>query len=613
MPPAVAPGTSIGHYRIEAVVGAGSMGDVYRGVDEDLQRKVAIKILSERHRDNRELRARFVREARAVAAISHLNVVQVFTTGQFDGRPYIAMEFLDGIDLGSSVAKDGPWGSLAAAAAIRDAASGLDAAARAGLIHRDVKPTNLVLLQDGTVKVTDFGLAKPLEASDEPALTALGVVVGTPDYIAPEQARGERIDHRVDIYALGGTLYFLLTAMPPFRTGTPAEDKYLKVVARHLRNPVPDARARNPGADAELAGLARSMMAKKAGERPSYAAIIGQLDDIARRLEHGGPGGRIRHPSAQPAPTDGSGGRTAPTPFVAGERRLGTGGDDDGRGGIDAGSAVDAAARRRATTDIPAPMAPQRTEQRAGERPDERAGERAGSVADDAPTRHRIPRSEPIIAQPEPPESGPSVIQPRLPRWLAITTVLAVLTFLVGLGLTLIGPRMLGFMPLTRGSAAPGPASTAVSTLAPAAPAEAPARAARAAPTPPAGMLLVNRPDGAPWFFVDARTVRHGDYAALFPQHVQALEQPSTEPVTGVSFDQAREYAQSKGKRLLTAAEWRAAAGVQGFEPAGALWEWVTDASGRREQHTTIHRRQGVATRGGANAGDVTFRLGMDP
>jgi hypothetical protein len=242
-----------------------------------------------------------------------------------------------------------------------------------------------------------------------------------------------------------------------------------------------------------------------------------------------------------------------------------------------------------------------------------RAEERAGSAADDAPTRPRMPRSEPISAQPEPPESSPSVIQPRLPRWLSITTVLAVLTFLVGLGLTLLGPRMLGFMPLTRGSAAPGPAPIAAATAAPAAPAEARARAAQDAPTPPEGMLLVTRPDGAPWFFVDARAVSRGDYAALFPQHVMAQDQPPAEPVTGISFDQALAFAQRKGKRLLSAAEWRAATRVQGFEPAAALWEWVTDAAGRREQHTTIHRRQGVATRGGANASDVTFRLGMNP
>jgi serine/threonine-protein kinase len=614
MPPAVAPGTSIGHYRIEAVVGAGSMGDVYRGVDVDLKRKVAIKILSERHRDNRELRARFVREARAVAAISHLNVVQVFTTGQFDGRPYIAMEFLDGIDLGSSVAKEGPWGSLAAAAAIRDAASGLEAAARAGLIHRDVKPTNLVLLQDGTVKVTDFGLAKPLEPSDEPALTALGVVVGTPDYIAPEQARGEHIDHRVDIYALGGTLYFLLTGMPPFRTGNPAEDKYLKVVARHLRNPVPDARKRNPGADAELASLARSMMAKKANERPAYTALIAQLDGIVRRLEPGGPGGRVRHPSAQPAPVDGSGGSTAPTPFVAGARRLGTG-DSDGRAGTGAGD-EDAASPRRATTDIPAPMAAAAPA---------RAGERPATAADDAPPRQRVQRSEAISAQPEPSQGDPSVIQPRMPRWLAITTVLAVLTFLVGLGLTVIGPRMLGLVPLTRGPAEPGPAATTASAKASgmaapagpasseAAPASAPVRAALAPPTPPPGMLLVTRRDGVPWFFVDASAVSRRDYAAQSPQRAPAQEQPQAEPVTGVSFDAALAFAQSKGKRLLTAEEWRAAERVQGFAPAGALWEWVADASGRRDQHTTIHPRQGVATRGGGNAGDVTFRLALDP
>ena len=144
----------------------------------------------------------------------------------------------------------------------------------AGLIHRDVKPSNLVRLSDGRVKVTDFGLAKPVDPGSEPALTAMGVVVGTPDYIAPEQARGEAIDERVDIYALGGTLYFLLTGVPPFRTGKPAEDKYLKVVARHLRNPAPDAADAQPGVDRELAELAQAMMAKKPAERPRYDELI---------------------------------------------------------------------------------------------------------------------------------------------------------------------------------------------------------------------------------------------------------------------------------------------------------------------------------------------------
>jgi hypothetical protein len=282
-----APGTALGAYRVDGVIGAGSMGDVFRGVDVGLSRKVAIKILSEKHKDSNELRARFTREGRAVAAIAHPNVVQVFATGMYEDRPYIAMELLEGTDLATLVDDDGPMTSVVAARALLDAARGLDAAAKAGLIHRDVKPSNLVRLNEGKVKVTDFGLAKPVDPGSEPALTALGVVVGTPDYIAPEQARGEKIDERVDIYALGGTLYFLVTGLPPFRTGNPAEDKYLKVVARHLKNPPPDARERAPGVDAELAELARAMMAKKPAERPDYPTLIARLEAIVQRLQDG--------------------------------------------------------------------------------------------------------------------------------------------------------------------------------------------------------------------------------------------------------------------------------------------------------------------------------------
>jgi serine/threonine protein kinase len=282
------PGTILGAYRVEGTLGAGSMGDVFKGIDTGLNRRVAIKILSEKHRDSPELRQRFVREGRAVAAISHPNVVQVFATGSFDERPYIAMELLDGTDLGSIVEQQkAPLSSIEAAHAILDAAQGLAAASKAGLIHRDVKPSNLVRLADGTVKVTDFGLAKPMEPGNEPSLTAMGVVVGTPDYIAPEQARGEPIDERVDIYALGGTLYFILTGVPPFRTGRPADDKYLKVVARHLRNPAPDARERNPSVDAELAELAKRMMAKKSADRPTYQELVQLVTGVLARLDPG--------------------------------------------------------------------------------------------------------------------------------------------------------------------------------------------------------------------------------------------------------------------------------------------------------------------------------------
>ena len=281
------PGTILGAYRVEGQLGAGSMGEVFKAVDTGLDRRVAIKLLSEKHRDSPELRKRFVREGRAVAAISHPNVVQVFATGSFDDRPYIAMELLDGVDLGTTIEKQGPLSSLEAAHVVLDAAQGLSAAAKAGLIHRDVKPSNLVRLADGRVKVTDFGLAKPVDPGSEPALTAMGVVVGTPDYIAPEQARGEPIDERVDLYALGGTLYYLLTGVPPFRTGRPADDKYLKVVARHLRNPAPDAMERNPQSDRELAQIALQLMAKKPAERPSYLELTQRLSAILARLDPG--------------------------------------------------------------------------------------------------------------------------------------------------------------------------------------------------------------------------------------------------------------------------------------------------------------------------------------
>ncbi|HUS66529.1 MAG TPA: protein kinase [Kofleriaceae bacterium] len=316
MPIELTAGTIVDRYRVMGAIGAGSMGDVVKAVDVDLNRQVALKILSERHRDNQELRARFVREGRAVAAIQHANVVQVFTTGQFDGRPYIAMELLDGVDLGSVVKQHGVMSSVQAARAALDAARGLEAAANAGLIHRDVKPSNLVLLRNGVVKVTDFGLAKPLDPASEPALTAMGVVVGTPDYIAPEQARGEEIDSRVDIYALGGTIYYLTAGDPPFRTGNPQEDKYLKVVARHLKDPPPDARAKNPTIDAELATVALRMMSKKPKERPGYQEVIATLSGIVERLQHGGAASSPQMAAASSAPAT-----VDPTPFVGGARR----------------------------------------------------------------------------------------------------------------------------------------------------------------------------------------------------------------------------------------------------------------------------------------------------
>ena len=509
------PGTILGAYRVDGTIGSGSMGEVFRGIDTGLNRRVAIKILSEKHRDSPELRARFVREGRAVAAISHPNVVQVFATGNFDERPYIAMELLDGTDLGSTVEQSGPLDSLAAAHAILDAAHGLAAAARAGLIHRDVKPSNLVRLSDGRVKVTDFGLAKPLDPGAEPALTAMGVVVGTPDYIAPEQARGETIDERVDIYALGGTLYFLLTGVPPFRTGKPAEDKYLKVVARHLRNPPPDAVVAKPSCDRDLSALAKTMMAKKPAERPAYDDLVTQLSQIVARID----------PSAVP---------------------------------------VLLSSRDRSR---PITMPP-------------------------------VDRIAPPASSAAASEDELGYVPPRaIPGWLLLVTLACLGFFAVGLVMYLRkggeqAPVATSVAPVSDAAVPPGDAPPVDQTTTGAATA----------------MLLVRKPNGSPWFYVDPRPVTLGAYKQVFAAHDQAGK--PDDPVVNVSYNEARSFVKTRGQRLLTPEEWDAAAVTPGFVIDDDVFEWVDSPDEKKKQ---VRQHGKLQTRPDQKQKDVTFRLAKDP
>ena len=574
-------GTLLGAYRVEGTIGSGSMGEVFRGIDTGLNRRVAIKLLSEKHRDSPELRQRFVREGRAVAAISHPNVVQVFATGSFDDRPYIAMELLDGADLGSIVERGGPLDSLTAAHAVLDAAQGLNAAARAMLIHRDVKPSNLVRLSDGRVKVTDFGLAKPVDPGKEPALTAMGVVVGTPDYIAPEQARGEQIDERVDIYALGGTLYFLLTGIPPFRTGKPAEDKYLKVVARHLRNPAPDAMAVNPSADRELAELARTMMSKKPAERPSYDELIDHASRIVSRLD----------PAAAPrlvATRD----RSRPNTIPA---------EPPGRSGY--GEANNVESRP------PAPTSPEGPRSRRTSKP-------SGPV----PTAH--PSSQPSSSKPpsEPPSprrpapTGPvptaasdglghSAIEvPRagLPGWLVALTFVCIALFVAGLVVYLrrdaagadAGPPAPGASPTSSAGPSPSPATGAATGSGSAAP-------------PTIGVIMVRKADGSPWFYVEPKPVTAAKFRQLFSAHQQ--DGAADAPVVMISYNEARSYAETVGARLLTSDEWDSSMATPGVAPSGDLREWVESP----DEKKTVRARGVTEARPDAAQKDVTFRIAM--
>jgi serine/threonine protein kinase len=219
------------------------------------------------------------------AAMNHPNIVQIYAIGEHERRPYLAMEFLDGEDLGQAIKKRGAIHAGDAAEVIRQAAIGLAEAQRAGVVHRDVKPSNLVVTNQGAVKVTDFGLAKALQ--EDLSITATGVFVGTPDYLAPEQAMGEEVDARADVYALGCSLFHMCSGHPPFRKGG-QDDHYTAVVRRHLKAERPQLKLEVQGFDEELSDLCRRMMSRRPDIRPTFDELVEKLGVISQRM-----GGRV--------------------------------------------------------------------------------------------------------------------------------------------------------------------------------------------------------------------------------------------------------------------------------------------------------------------------------
>jgi serine/threonine-protein kinase len=283
--PFLLPGARVGRYRIEQRLGVGAMSEVYLATDDSLGRPAAIKVLSGKMVSNPTITQRFQREARALARLSHPNLIPVFEDGQIGTppRPYYAMELLEGGDTQKLLEERGPLPSPVVAAIGAQAATGLGEAARAGIIHRDVKPANLGISRHGVLKVADFGLAKSYAA--DKSLTARGMVVGTADYIAPEQARGEELDERADVYSLGCTLFHLLTGHPPYRAPQgPGVKEYLEVMRMHLVAPVPDVRKEAPETDPDLAEAVNAMMTKDRSARPTFDEIARRLARIASRL-----------------------------------------------------------------------------------------------------------------------------------------------------------------------------------------------------------------------------------------------------------------------------------------------------------------------------------------
>jgi len=209
----------LGEYEISGVVGAGGMGAVLKGFDQSLLRVVAIKVMAPHLANKGSARQRFQREARAAAAISHDSVIDIYCVDQRNEIPYLVMPFARGPSLQKRIVESGPLSALDVVLVGKQIAAGLAAAHEQGLVHRDIKPAN-ILLNDGIerILITDFGVAR---AIDDASMTQTGVIAGTPQFMSPEQARGEVVDQRSDLFSLGALLYTCCTGRPPFRSDTP--------------------------------------------------------------------------------------------------------------------------------------------------------------------------------------------------------------------------------------------------------------------------------------------------------------------------------------------------------------------------------------------------------
>jgi serine/threonine protein kinase len=268
--PPTAPGEvgTLGPYRVVKELGRGGMGTVYEALDTRLERALALKVMSPEFAAESEARERFLREARATAKVVHDNVVTVYEADERDGVPYIAMQLLQGMPLDQYLKHKGAPPLAHVVRIAREAALGLAAAHELGLVHRDIKPGNLWLeAPNGRVKVLDFGLAKPSDTNA--TLTGTGVVLGTPAYMSPEQARGQTVDHRSDLFSLGAVVYRLCTGKNPF------VGEYVMAVLTALVNDDPKpVRELNPSVPDALAVLVNQMLAKRPEQRPQTAAEV---------------------------------------------------------------------------------------------------------------------------------------------------------------------------------------------------------------------------------------------------------------------------------------------------------------------------------------------------
>ena len=281
-------------YELEELVGTGGMSSVYRAQDRLLERDVALKLLHDQFTGDGDYVERFRREARSVAQLSHPNIVTVIDRGEQDGRQFIVFEYVDGENLKELVDREGPLPVHEVIELGLQVARGLSFAHENGLVHRDVKPQNVLLDSDGRAKVTDFGIARSLDVD---GMTITGTIMGTSNYIAPEQARGQPVDEQTDVYSLGCVLFELLTGDVPFDG-----DNFVSVAMRHVNDPVPSVADERPDVPPRLDWAIQRAMAKDHEER------FGSMAEFAAELE------------ACYAELDGQEGATMVVPPAAGPR-----------------------------------------------------------------------------------------------------------------------------------------------------------------------------------------------------------------------------------------------------------------------------------------------------
>ena len=271
--------SSIGKYRIIELVGEGAMGVVYRAQDSVLERTVAIKVMNESIARQEDLRKRFLHEAQAAGSLQHPNVVTIYDLGEVDGHLFIAMEFVQGVDLEHLIELGEPLSLQARLDIIIDVLTGLAYAHKRGIVHRDIKPANIRVGDDGRAKIMDFGVAHLASSS----MTSTGSILGTPSYMAPEQITEGKTSAATDIFAVGGVLYQVLAQMKPFDAPT-LQNLFFKIITEHPR-PVSELM---PGLPPALDRIVRKAMAKEPAQR--YASALDMANDLTNvRSKLSGP------------------------------------------------------------------------------------------------------------------------------------------------------------------------------------------------------------------------------------------------------------------------------------------------------------------------------------